>query len=97
MPLQYPSQRSIPIQDARLKFALRTAVGGEHGAVKLQPQWLESVYDTLQTKKSNLQIGIGAILPSSDPVVRSREVLKVVADVWIGCRPWVRTVAHGTL
>ncbi len=90
----YPSQRARPIVDARLEFDLRTATGNRRAAVKSQPQWLESVYAALQAKKSNLQVGIGALLPYGDSALRSREVLKVIAGVWLGCRPWIDAIVH---
>ena len=35
----------------------------------------------LEMKRSNLQVGIGAVLPYGDPRVQSREVLGVIAGV----------------
>lgn len=88
----YLSQRSKPIEDARLEFDLRTATGGSRSKVKLQPQWLEAVHQVLGAKKSNVQVSVGAVLPYGDARLHSREVLDVIAGTWIGCRPWIETI-----
>lgn len=88
----YLTQRSTPISDARLEFDLRTAVGSKRCAVKTQPQWLESTFSALEEKRSNLQVGIGARIPYNNHCLHSRDVLDVIAGVWIACRPWIRTI-----
>jgi len=88
----FPTQNSPGITDARLEIDLRTAVGGKRSSVKLQRQWLEAAYRALNEKRSNLQLGIGAALPYGDSVLHSRDVLDVIAGVWIGCRPWIDTI-----
>lgn len=89
---RYPSQRSAPIVDARMEFDLRTAVGRSASAVKQQPQWVRAVFDALSAKRSNLQVAVGAILPYGDSRMQSREILDVIAGVWVGCKPWLTTV-----
>ena len=88
----YLSQRSAPIEDARLDFDLRTAGEGFDPKVKQQDQWLEAIFHVLENKHSNFQVGIGAKLPYGDPCIRSKEVLNVIARVWIACKPWIETV-----
>ena len=89
---RYPSRRSAPIVDARVEFDLRTAVGRSASAVKRQPQWVRAVFDALSAKRSNLQVAIGAILPYGDSHMHSREILNVIAGVWVGCKPWLATI-----
>ena len=91
----YPSQRSAPVLDARLEFDLRTAVGNGRSSVKTQPQWLEAAFYAMSAKRSNLQLGIGAVLPYGDPRMHSRGVLDVIAGVWTGCGPWIKAILNG--
>ena len=88
----YPSQRAAPIVDASLEFNPQTAGSSHHPNVKTQPQWAEAIFRSLSQKRSNLQVGIGAVLPYGDPHLCSRAVLDVIAGVWLACRPWIRTV-----
>ena len=88
----YPSQRAAPIVDASLEFNPQTAGGSHRPNVKTQPQWAEAIFRSLSHKRSNLQVGIGAVLPYGDPHLCSSGVLDVIAGVWIACRPWIRTV-----
>jgi len=88
----FPSQRSASINDARLEFDLRTAVGSRASAIRKQPQWLAASFDALANKRSNLQVAIGSVLKYGDKRLRSREILDVIAGVWIGCKPWIRTI-----
>jgi len=89
---RYLSQRSTPIDDARLEFDLRTAASSPQAPVKVQSQWLDATFETLCQKRCHLQVGIGASFPYGDPRIRSRDVLEVFAEVWIACRPWIRTI-----
>ncbi len=94
---RYPTQRSAPIVDARLEFDMRTARGETarrskgRRAVKLQPEWLGTVYETFAKKRSNLQMTIGAIFPYSRcSAVHTREILAHIASVWLACKPLLR-------
>jgi len=89
----YPSQRSAPVTDARLEFDLQTVVGARRStSVRMQPQWLEAAFRALAAKRSNLQIGIGAVFPYGDRRLHSPDVLDAIAGVWIGCRPWIKKI-----
>jgi hypothetical protein len=88
----YPSQRAHPVTDALLEFDLRTIGGCQRGSVKRQPQWLQAAYSAISKKRSNLQVGIGAVLPYGDSILQSCRVLDVIARVWIGCKPWLAAV-----
>jgi len=57
--------------------------------VKRQMQWLEAAYEALHAKRSNIQVGIGAVLPYGSPHMQTREILDVIAGVWTGCKPWL--------
>jgi hypothetical protein len=88
---RYPSRRSTSILDAMLQYDLRTAFPPktrQKQAVKLQPQWLEAIFDALANKRSNLQVSVGAIFPYQQcKIQKSRELLDYVAKTWIACKP----------
>jgi len=99
----YPTQRSVPIVDARLEFDLRTAAPGptkpkgRKGPVKAQPEWLDAVYHALSKKRSNLQFGVGAIFPYDRcKAVRTPEILDHIADTWLACGPVIHTALGET-
>lgn len=88
----YKSQRSIPIDDARLDFDLRTALPGGRKGVKAQPQWVGAVYDALARKRSNLQLGAGVRFAYGSHRLGSPQALDLIARSWIGCRPLLKAV-----
>lgn len=92
----YPSQRSDPVDDARLEFDPRTAYprSGKR-PVKSQPQWLQATYAALAEKRSNLQVGIGAIFPYGCPILRSKEALRYFSGTWLTCEPLLRVLLEG--
>lgn len=93
---RFPSQRSSPIQDARLEFDLRTAFKQRKeigNRVKQQQQWLEATYDSLARKHANIQLGVGAIFRYEQcPDVGTPEIVNHVASVWIACKPLIKTL-----
>lgn len=84
---RYASQRSEPRVIARINADIRTYVPGAVGGVKYQPQWIESVYELLTEKKSNIQFGVYLKLDYSCETVRSPKVADLFADAWKGCAP----------
>lgn len=93
----YPSQRSSGIEDARIEFDLRTALpkntkrGERDRSVKSQPEWLNATYQAWSKKRSNLQIGVGAIIPYTCDVLHSRDALDYIAATWLACEPLIKT------
>jgi hypothetical protein len=83
----YPHRRATPINDANLAVDLRTIVPGGVGEVKYQPEWMESIYSVLSSKRSNIQFDVRVQLFSVCPVVRSVEVLPLIAKSWIAMKP----------
>ena len=51
-----------------------------------------AAYDAVGSKRCNLHGGIGAVLPYGDAKMHSREVLNVIAGVWVGCKPSIETL-----
>lgn len=94
----YPSQRSKPVHDCMLRFDPRTAVVANkraQGQVKYQPQWLRAAYDALRSRRSNLQFQMGIDFPYDQcPSVASRHIVRVCADVWLGCRPIIKAATE---
>ena len=93
----YLSQRSEPVIDAMLEFDLRTAFevrarrGQKENNVKVQPLWLDSVYQVFSKKKGNLQLEIGTIFPYNRcKAVYSPQILDHIANVWLACKPLIK-------
>ena len=89
---RYRTQRSQATVDALLEFDLRTALGSPRGAgratVKCQPEWLQSAFQVLAQKRSNYQIGVGAVFPYRDcPSIRQQRATDLIAQTWIACKP----------
>lgn len=63
MQRRYPSQRSVPLMDARMTLDLRTLSGdpqpGFGPAIKSQPEWARAAYELLLNRRSNIQFQIG--------------------------------------
>jgi hypothetical protein len=85
----FTSQRAKGIEDARLSFDLRTAVASRRGRIRLQPEWIEAFHQVVSSKRSNIQVGVGAEIPFDSDIVRSRRVLDRVAAVWVALEPWL--------
>jgi hypothetical protein len=92
----YRTQRSEPTIDGHLEFDLRTAfdVRSLNCPVKNQPEWLNVAYEVLSNKSSNIQLGVGGKLYYDFPISNTAEVLDVVTDVWIACKPLVDRLLH---
>ena len=91
----YRGRRSSPVVDGRLEVdtraALATAIRTE--GVSFQPGWLEAAFNVVAHKRSNLQLGIGAIFPYGRcPAIGTPEALDHIAAVWICCKPVLDTV-----
>lgn len=91
---RYLTQRSKAIIDSQLRFDPRTALPGTvraRGGVKAQPEWLRLTYDVLRGRRSNLQLQVGVQFPyATCNVVHEPRIAKVVAEVWIACKPLIR-------
>lgn len=87
---RYSSQRSIPIQDAIVEFDLRTAIQTKNDKVKPQEQWLKSVYEAYQEKRSNYQIQFGASIYFSRSLkVKKKSMLNTIKQTFIACTPLI--------
>ena len=87
---RYPSQRAAAILDARIEYNLQTAFSKKQSkaVVKPQPQWLKATYDALCSKRSNLQVAVGASFPyRSCAATKDPRIVDHIAHTWLACRP----------
>lgn len=93
---RYPSQRSEPFIDALLEFDLRTAFPAAdptERSPKLQPQWLQSVYEALNDRNANLQLATGVRFSYDRcPDASTRTILDHIAHAWIACTPLINNL-----
>lgn len=82
----YKSQRSHPVQDARMELDLRSVIAKPRQPVdgaKYQPEWLEGLWAVYTSRRSNLQLGVGMHFPYG-PSTQSVKVLDLVVKTWAG-------------
>jgi len=93
---RYPSQRSEPFIDGLLEFDLRTAFPAAdptERSPKLQPQWLQSVYEALNDRNANLQLATGVRFSYDRcPDASTRTILDYIAHAWIACTPLINNL-----
>ena len=51
--------------------------------------WLEAAYGILTHKRTNIQCGVEVRFQHTCPVVRSRKLVGLFADTWIGLAPLI--------
>jgi hypothetical protein len=95
----YRSQKSPATIDCSLRFDVRTALPRNSrslGKVKPQPQWVEAAYSALASRRSNIQFQIGAAFPfRTCSIVRTPEIARALADVWLSCESIVKRMLAG--
>jgi hypothetical protein len=85
----YKSQRSNAIHDGMIKVDLRAIVGDHNSAVKYQPMWLESIYNILINKKTNIQLSLQVRFPYSSECMRNEQAAETLAETWIRLKPFL--------
>lgn len=85
----YPTRISPPVLDAELYCDLRTLVANDNSGVKYQPEWIDSLFQILANKKSNIQIGITTRFDYDCPRIRSAEAVDIFVESWVAMRPVV--------
>ncbi len=87
----WPKGRSGPSQtDAYLDIDLRTYGNKDDDKTKFQPEWIKAVFDILKSKKSNIEMQIGAEFPyRTCKAIQEPQALDFVAAAWIACKPYV--------
>ena len=91
---RFRHRSSPPTFDARLEADLRTALPyADRGEVKHQPEWVRMAFSLFAKKRSNLQLGVGAIFPYDRCArLKTPEALDDFAAAWIACKPVIDVV-----
>ena len=89
----YKSQRSNAEVDGRIDADLRTAIRLKGSMVKYQPEWVESIYNLVVNKRSNIQLGFDISFEYHCPVVQSPKVVDLFADTWKAMGPILEFVS----
>ncbi len=78
----YKSQRSHAEVDGRVDADLRTAIRVKGSSVKYQPEWIESIYNLVVNKRSNIQLGFDIAFQYNCPIVQSPKAVDLFANTW---------------
>jgi len=97
---RYPSQSSPAIQDAVLDMDIRTAFKDLSSDLKptqkTQPEWLRTVFEINQNKKSNIQFGIGArFYFNKYTMVNNKDADQVLIKAFLACKPLIKYLYEG--
>lgn len=84
----YPSRTAPAIVDGRVHADLRT-LSKAKSSVKHQPEWLDSAFELVANKNSNLQFGISVRFPYESKIVRSRNIIQEFANAWVAMKPLI--------
>jgi hypothetical protein len=91
---RYPARRSVPFVDAKLEFDLRTGFDPSYRwdkCAKKQGEWLDTTYNALYRRRSNLQLAVGAKFPYGvRSCVNDVAVLDHIANAWLACKPLIK-------
>jgi len=93
----YPSQSSPPIEDAVLRYDLRTVIRDGHSkSQKYQPEWLETTYTVMTGKKSNIQFEIGIEIPYQESkVIHTPKAIDLFEQAFLSLKPFIDLVIKG--
>ena len=89
---RYPSQSSPAIHDAVLDFDIRTAFDGLSSALKptqkKQEEWLKTVFEINNNKKSNIQFQVGACFYfNKHTLIDDKDADQVMIKSYLSCKP----------
>jgi hypothetical protein len=89
-------QRSLGEIDACIEVDLRTMIKSATSRVKYQPQWLESIYEILVNKQSNIQFGLSVHFQYGCPLLGSQKATDLFVDTWLAMAPILALVGGET-
>jgi len=93
----YPSQSSPAIDDAILKFDMRTAFRRRKSHEKYQPQWLRAAYDVMTNRRSNIQFQISfEVFCAESAVIKTPRVVAVIKEAIFAYKPVLDCVLSRT-
>lgn len=87
----WTSQSSPAIEDAILRYDLRTvATDGRVKPQKLQPEWLETTYTVMASKRANIQFEIGVEFPYiGSKVINTPKALELFEQSFVALKPFI--------
>ncbi len=87
----YKSQSSTPIVDAILRYDIRTVLKKQESKQpKIQPQWIQTTYDVMTHKKSNIQFEFGVIFPYQDSKILSKpKAIDAFEKAFVAIKPFL--------
>lgn len=88
MQRHYPSRTAQPIVDGHVHADLRT-LSAAKSPVKAQSEWLDSAYQLIANKKSNLQFGISIRFPYESKLVQSPKIVQEFINSWVSMKPLI--------
>ena len=89
----YKSQSSTPTNDAGMYADLRCVnpdikkVETETGTLHYQPGWLESIFEVLSQKRSNLQLAVGVWFKTDCKTMQEASAVDLIADACNAATP----------
>lgn len=88
----YPSQSSLPVDDAVLRYDLRTVMlDGLKRPQKHQPEWLETTYAVMTNKESNIQFELGVeIHYSRSTVINTPKAIELLEQSFVALCPFLK-------
>ena len=92
----YPSQSSPPVEDAVLRYDLRTVINdGKRKSQKYQPEWLETTYTVMTSKNANIQFEIGVEIPYRESkAINTARALELFEQSFVALKPFIDLVAR---
>ncbi len=87
----YKTQRSSAIEDAVLKYDLRTIFQMRNkNGVKVQPEYIRATYEILKKRRSNIQLEIGVEFPyQRSTVISTPSATELYKASFIALKPFV--------
>ena len=92
---RYPNQSSPAIHDALLEFDVRTAFDGLSSGLKptqkKQEEWLRTVFEINNNKRSNIQFQVGAAFYfNKHTLVNNKDADQVMIKSYLSCKPLIK-------
>ena len=89
----YPKGQSGPgVNDAELKYDLRTVLQNSRSKFpKYQPQWLETTYEVMTNRKSNIQFEVGIEIPYRESkTIHTAKAIAVLEQGFLAMKPFLK-------
>ncbi|MGH7740200.1 MAG: hypothetical protein ACREL1_08660, partial [bacterium] len=91
----YRSLNSPGIEDAVLKYDIRTILNKGGNKEKFQPQWIHATYDVMIKKKSNLQFEFGVDFPfSTSRTANNSKTINAIEESFFAMKSFILIAFH---